>query len=111
MKEIRAYIRPFKLEPLTMKLFEIPGFPGMSCTKCRGIGTERKNQSSYEEHFDLFYDGLRIEIFAPDDLVEGIVSVLAKEARTGLSGDGVIFILDVIEGIRISSGERSAELR
>ncbi len=111
MKEIRAYIQPFKLNEVTEKLIEIPGFPGMTASSCRGIGTGQLLQPAYSEHFDYFYDSMRLEILSPDDLVAPIVDVLLKEAHTGHSGDGVIFISPVQEGIRIKTGERFPDSR
>ena len=104
MKEIRAYIQPYVLHDLISKLLEIPDFPGISVSDCNGIGTERL---SISHQFEPFFLRKRIEIFAPDELVETIVSILIEHAHTGNPGDGRIFIQDVQEGIRISTKERS----
>lgn len=106
MKEIRAYIQPYVLHGLTTQLLEIPGFPGMSVSDCSGIGTERLSTS---HQFEPFYLRKRIEMIVPEELVETIVAVIIKHAHTGNPGDGRIFISDVQEGIRISTGERSQQ--
>ena len=41
MKEVKAIIQQFKLSSVTMALQEIPGFPGMTVSDCRGFGKEK----------------------------------------------------------------------
>ena len=106
MKEIRAYIQPYVLHDLISKLLEIPNFTGISVSDCSGIGTERLSTS---HQFEPFFLRKRIEMIVQDDLVETIVSILIEHAHTGNPGDGRIFILDVQEGIRISTKERSQD--
>ncbi len=106
MKEIRVYIQPYVLHSLTADLLDIPGFSGMSVSDCDGIGTERL---STIHQFEPFFARKRIEMIVADDLVETIIAVVIKHAYTGNPGDGRIFVLDVQEGIRISTQERSRE--
>ena len=42
---------------------------------------------------------MRIEIVAPDDLVESIVYAIAHSAWTGRAGDAKIFVADVAEAL------------
>ncbi len=107
MKEVRVYIQPYVLHNLTKELLEIPGFSGMSVSDCGGIGTERLSTS---HQFEPFYLRKRIEMIVSDELVETVIDVVIKHAHTGNPGDGRIFILDVQEGIRISTKERSREI-
>lgn len=107
MKEIRAYVQPFLLPRIMQALLEIDGFPGMSVTECEGFG--RKRTDSVQD-YTPFVRKKRLEIFAPEHLVEIIVGTLMREASTGQHGDGKIYVLPVIEGGRISSGERAPDL-
>lgn len=107
MKEIRAYIENHRLDDVIIALLAIPDFPGMSVSDCRGFGREK---IGFGQNFDPLFEKTRVEIFAPDAMVDTIVSVLVKHAHTGNPGDGKLFILEVLEGLRISSGERGSEL-
>ncbi|MDX8127207.1 P-II family nitrogen regulator [Methylomonas sp. LW13] len=107
MKEIRAYVQPHKLSQITMALLEIPGFPGMSIMDCEGFGRERTEHS---QDYKPFLLKKRLEIFAPDDLVEIIFETIMRTAHSGHHGDGKVYILDVLEGGRVSSGERDKDL-
>lgn len=107
MKEIRAYIQPHKLNQLTMALMEIPGFPGMSVSHCEGFGREH---TEHVQDYKPFLTRTRLEIFAPDGLVEIIFDTIMRVAHSGNHGDGKIYIIDVMKGGRISTGERQNDL-
>ncbi len=107
MKEIRAYVQPFLLPRIMQALLEIDGFPGMSVTDCEGFGRKRIETS---QDYTPFVRKKRLEIFAPEHLVEEIFTTLMRVARTGQHGDGKVYILPVSEGGRISTGMRGADL-
>jgi len=107
MKEIRAYIQPFMLHAVTQELLEIPHFPGMSVSDCLGFG---RREGRLGQDFTPYLDKKRIEIFAPEELVELIFTTIMKYANTHEKGAGKVFVLDVIEGGFIKSGERGSQL-
>ncbi|HUL13409.1 MAG TPA: P-II family nitrogen regulator [Methylococcaceae bacterium] len=107
MKEIRAYIQPFMLAKVTQALLEIPDFPGMSVSDCEGFGRERIIS---RQNYSPFLAKKRIEIFAPEGLVETIFDTLMKAANTHQHGAGKVYVLHVDEGGRISTEERGTEV-
>ena len=107
MKEIRAFIQPHKLAPVTMALLEIPGFPGMTVMDCNGFGRER---NQHVQDYKPFLPKKRLEIFAPDGLVEIIFDTIMKAAYSGQHGDGKVYIMDMLEGGRVSTRERNSDL-
>ena len=107
MKEIRAFIQPHKLNHVTMALLEIQNFPGMSVIDCEGFGRER---TQHIQDYKPFLPKKRIEIFAPDHLVESIFQKIMQSAFSGKHGDGKVYIIDMIEGGRVSTGERHTDL-
>ena len=107
MKEIRAYIQPFMLASVTQALLEIPGFQGMSVSNCEGFGRDKVESG---QDYTPFFPKKRLEIFATEDLVEPIMTTLMRFAHSGHHGDGKIYIMDAIEGARISTGERGANI-
>jgi nitrogen regulatory protein P-II 2 len=48
---------------------------------------------------------IRIEIAVNEDFVEKTIKAIVEGARTGETGDGKIFMLDLKECIRIRTGE------
>jgi nitrogen regulatory protein PII len=79
----------------------------MTVFEVRGFGRRREDDPLRPVVDDLmdFAEYVKIEIFCPDDLAEGLVSVIDKTAYTGLRGDGKIFVSDVGKGYRIGKGE------
>jgi nitrogen regulatory protein P-II 1 len=49
---------------------------------------------------------VRLEIAVNDKFVEPTVEAIIKGARTGNIGDGKILIMDLVECIRIRTGEK-----
>lgn len=107
MKEIRAYIQPYMLNKVMMALSDIPDFPGMSVSDVEGFGRERMHPG---QDYKPFLNKKRIEIFAPDSLVDAIFTTLMAAAHTGHHGDGKVYVIDVLQGGRISDGDRGSQL-
>ena len=52
---------------------------------------------------------VRLEIAVNEPFVEPTVEAIIAGARTGSIGDGKIFVVDLVECIRIRTGEKGAE--
>ena len=106
MKKVEAYIKPFKLDDVKAALMEI-GIRGMSVSEVRGFGRQKGHSELYrgsEYQVDFLPKG-KLEIVVADDMVEQVIEVIQKVARTGQVGDGRIFVLPVEDAIRIRTGE------
>ena len=44
-----------------------------------------------------------------DNLVDNVVEAIENAARTGRIGDGKIFVFDVLQAIRIRTGDRGSD--
>ncbi len=107
MKEIKAYVKPHKLPNVTLALQHIDGLSGISISNIRGFGRSRAKNAPDRIVEDLlnYIPRIKIEIVCRDEFVDEIVSVIEREAHTGLRGDGKIFVSDVEAAVRISTGE------
>lgn len=107
MKEIKAYIKPFKLDAVMQGLSAIDGLSGMSYNRVEGYGRGRGSQGQVPFTGDdvQFEHYVKLEIVCDDGLVDQVVDTIHREAHTGLRGDGKIFVSDVKDAIRISTGE------
>ncbi len=103
MKEIKAYIKPHKVHAVNMSLQKIKELTGLSISNVRGFGYRPPGKV---EHVQDFTEHVKIEIICHDDLADQIVGVIQEAAHTGLQGDGKIYIAEIIEAIRISTGEQ-----
>lgn len=109
MKLIIAYIQPEKLNDVKKALYEAEVYK-MSVTNSLGCGQQKGYIESYRGT-DIEVNLLkkvRIEIAVNDNFVERTIEALIKGAYTGNIGDGKIFILDLVECIRIRTGERGS---
>ncbi|MEO8768001.1 MAG: P-II family nitrogen regulator [Nitrosospira sp.] len=107
MKEIRAYIEPFMLAKLTQALLEMPDFPGMSVSDCEGFGHVKIIAG---RDYTPYVPKIRIEIFVTDELVESILNTVMTIANTHQHGAGKVYVINVEESARISTGERGNDL-
>ena len=111
MKEIKAYIKPHKLPKVTLALHEVEGLSGLSVVDVKGFGRSRAKDAPFRIVNDLvdFIPHVKIEIVCPDALAEEIVSIIEKEAHTGLRGDGKIYVSRIETAIRIETGEHGED--
>lgn len=102
MKEIHAVIRPQKLPRLREVLRAVPGFPGMTITKAVGCGaTAGHAPHTIKEELTDFTDKVRVEIIAPDELVDALVDHIVEVASTGQTGDGLVWVTDIQRAVFI----------
>jgi nitrogen regulatory protein P-II 1 len=107
MKRIELIIRPHKLDEVKDALTEV-GVTGLTITEVKGFGRQKGHSELYRgaEYSITFLPKVKIEVLAPEHLVEKAVEAAMKVARTGKTGDGKISITSVEEVIRIRTGER-----
>ena len=111
MKQIIAYIKPHKLENIMLALHKIEALSGISVLEMRGCGRSRKISAGFVFDQDnlCLEPRLKLEISCHDNLVKQVVSVIQESAHTGLRGDGKIYVLPVLEAVRISTGDIGEE--
>lgn len=107
MKRIEAFIRVNKLDDIKQEL-ESAGIFGLSVEQVKGYGrqfgrTDRYRGSTYAVNL---LPKLKLEIVVKDEDLETALDVISSSAQTGEIGDGKIFVSDVVEAIRIRTGER-----
>jgi nitrogen regulatory protein P-II 1 len=49
---------------------------------------------------------VRLDLVVPDDHAETLAEVVAKYARTGMIGDGKIWVSEVSSVLRVRTGDR-----
>ena len=107
MKKLEAIIQPSRFESVKEALREI-GVEGMTVTEVRGHGRQKGHTEVYrgrEYTVDLL-PKVKMEMVLPDHLVDRVVEIILKTAKTGKIGDGKIFLTRIDEAIRIRNEER-----
>jgi nitrogen regulatory protein P-II 1 len=110
MKKLEAIIKPFKLDEVKEALNAI-GVQGITVSEVKGFGRQKGHTELYRgaEYVVDFLPKIKLEIVAADDLVPKIVATIQTAANTGRIGDGKIFVLPVIEAVRIRTGDRGED--
>jgi nitrogen regulatory protein P-II 1 len=109
MKKIEAIIKPFKLDEVKEALQEL-GLQGMTVIEAKGFGRQKGQTELYRgaEYVVDFLPKIKIEVVVADGQLAAAVEAIQTAARTGRIGDGKIFISDIIEVVRIRTGETGA---
>lgn len=106
MKMITAVIKPFKLDDVREALSEI-GVTGLTVTEVKGFGRQKGHTELYRgaEYVVDFVPKVKLELAVRDDQVDGAIEAIMKSASTGKIGDGKIFVSDLLQVVRIRTGE------
>jgi nitrogen regulatory protein P-II 2 len=110
MKLITAIIKPFKLDEVREALSAI-GVQGITVTEVKGFGRQKGHTELYRgaEYVVDFLPKVKIEAAIKDDLADRVIEAIEKAANTGKIGDGKIFVFDLLQVVRIRTGETGAE--
>lgn len=110
MKKIEAIVRHYKLEDVKNALSEL-GVVGMTITEVRGFGRQKGHTEMYRgtEYAVDFVPKVKLEIVVDDELKQQAIDTILRAAQTGQIGDGKIFVSDLLETIRIRTGETGSE--
>lgn len=107
MKLVIAYIQPHKLKDVKEALYKADVCK-MSVTNALGCGEQHGYEESYRGiKFEVnLLKKVRLEIAVNQDFVERTINAIVEAAKTGEIGDGKIFVLDLVECVRIRAGDR-----
>ena len=110
MKKVEAIIKPFKLDEVKDALQDC-GIQGMTVSDVRGFGRQKGNAEAYRgaEYVVDFLPKVKIEIAVTDAQVENVLKIIRESANTDRIGDGKIFVYDIVDAVRIRTGERGEE--
>lgn len=108
MKEIKAIIRPFKLDDVITALHKIEGLPGITISEIKGFGKSKAKDSedAIREGLHDYVEKVKLELVVHNDIVDEVVDTIQRIAHTGNPGDGKIFVVDVKEVVKIRTNER-----
>lgn len=98
MKEIKAIIKPFRLEEVIHALRQIKDLPAMTVSTAHGLSAEH---GAFDQVVKT-----KLEIMVPDELVEAVLQAIQNAAHTGLAGDGRIVVIPIAQTVKIRTGEK-----
>ena len=110
MKMVMAIIKPFKLDDVREALSEA-GVAGITATEVKGFGRQKGHTELYRgaEYVVDFLPKVKIEAAINDDMQDRVIEAIEKAANTGKIGDGKIFVFDLLQVVRIRTGETGSD--
>jgi nitrogen regulatory protein PII len=107
MKLIKCIIRPNKVDEVRDAL-EKASVSGMTITEVRGHGRQKGHKAVYRgREYDVsLLPKTMLEMAVSDEIVDEVIGVVLKTARTGDIGDGRIWVLAIEEGYNIRTAAR-----
>ena len=109
MKLIIAIIQPDKLEDVQQELYKAQ-VNLITVSEVMGHGRQKGVTEIYRGAKEMgnLLRKIRLEIAVNENFVEPTIHAIIKGAKTGETGDGKIFILDLKECVRIRTEERGS---
>ncbi len=110
MKLVIAVIQPHRLEEVKEELYK-EEINLMTVSEVLGHGRQKGVTEVYrgmKETGNLLRK-IRLEIAVNDNFVERTIAAITRGAKTGQTGDGKIFVVELPECVRIRTGERGGE--
>lgn len=114
MKEIKAYIRRDRVNRTVVEL-KRAGAPGITVVEVHPVGYGYEPnyfEADYVDEVDRYryLSIVRLEVVCADDDLEKLLRVVQNVSHTGNAGDGIIFVVNVADAIRIRDGQRGEKV-
>ena len=109
MKLVIAIIQPYRLEMVKEELYKAQ-VNLITVSEVLGHGRQKGITEVYrgvKETGNLLRK-IRLEIAVNDNFIDVTIEAIVKGAKTGETGDGKIFVLDLKECVRIRTEERGS---
>jgi nitrogen regulatory protein PII len=109
MKLLKCIVRPNKVDEVKDALTKL-SVSGMTVSEVRGHGKQKGHTAIYrgKEYNVSLLPKMEIEVVVPDALKDDAIKAIVTAARTGEIGDGRVFVIPVLESVRIRTGEKES---
>lgn len=101
MKEIKAIVKPFKVNDILNQLLAA-GYPNLTVTMAEGTGNFKGDESTLSTQFSITNSKVaKIVVVCDDFEVDKILGIISSNAHTGNPGDGIIYVTEVEKTVSI----------
>jgi nitrogen regulatory protein PII len=106
MKMLTAIIKPHKLADVDDALARL-GIGGITISEVMGHGRQKGHKEIYRgsEYEVAYIPKTKVEVVVEDHMAERASDAIIDAARTGNIGDGMIFIGNIGDAVRVRTGE------
>ncbi|MEQ8230602.1 MAG: P-II family nitrogen regulator, partial [Gammaproteobacteria bacterium] len=83
------------------------GLQGITVTEAKGFGRQKGHTELYRgaEYVVDFLPKIKVEVAVADEQLDDVVDAIRGAANTESIGDGKIFVSELLEVVRIRTGE------
>lgn len=108
--QVTIITKPDRFESLKNELDKI-GIGGMTVTNVMGMGVQKGKTTYYRgaEVESKLLPKMKVEIVVSEVPVQKVIDATRKALYTGQMGDGKIFVYDVEQVVRISTGQKGKD--
>ena len=111
MKWVIAIIKPHKLNEVRSAL-ELINVQGMTVSTVEGFGRQKGRTEVYrgaEYQYD-WVPKIKLEIAVKGETLDEVIETIVSTAKTNKIGDGKIFVVNLMQAIRIRTSECGNEI-
>jgi nitrogen regulatory protein PII len=112
MKYVVAIIQPQKLDAVREALVAA-GSVGLTVSDVQGYGRQKGHTELYrgQEYTVHFVRKVKLEIACGDSQLDKVVEAITSSAKSGEGkiGDGKVFVYELLDAVRIRTGEHGAD--
>lgn len=105
MKEIKAFIRPNKVNDIVQHLKDA-GFENMTISTAEGTGKLQQDEDAFVSQKFSITDSevAKLELVVGKNDVDKVVHIISEQGKTLNPGDGIIYVSDVNQVYRVKTG-------
>lgn len=102
MKLIKAFVRTTRVDEVVRAL-EAAGAPGITVSRVHGVGYgyEPLLFTFAPSEYNKMLEVSKIEVVCCAPEVQCLLDAVTKAARTGVEGDGIVFVTPVEQAVKI----------
>ena len=105
MKEIKAFIRPNKVNDIVHHLKDA-GFENITISSAEGTGKFQDENAFVSQKFSITDSEVaKLELVITKDAVNKVIQIISEFGKTLNPGDGLIYVSDVQKAYRVKTGE------
>jgi nitrogen regulatory protein P-II 1 len=105
MKEIKAFIRPNKVNDIVHHL-KGAGFENMTISSAEGTGKLQDETAFVSQKFSITDSEVaKLELVVDKNDVDKVVQIISEQGKTLNPGDGIIYVSDVEKAFRVKTGK------
>jgi len=103
MKEIKAFIKPSRLEKVVAALHN-NGYESVTLSCCEGTGSFKREDSrpSLKFHF-TDSEVIKLELVCQNEEAQKAVEIICENAKTPYPADGIVYLSDINDAFRIKT--------